>query len=945
MLNFRKQVVKWQGVVAIAATTTIVTIAGSTLGLFQLLEWATIDQFFRFRPAEPIDQRIVIVAINESDIKYAGTWPISDRLLAQLLNKIKQQQPRAIGLDLYRDLPLEPGHQELVKLMESTPNLIGIEKVVGNAVAPPPTLKKSNQVAASDLVLDADGKVRRALMSVGPQFREGLGVRIALDYLKPQKVELRMIDAKHQKIGLGKATFTPLTGEEGGYIAPGSKGGYQILVNYRGSIESFLVISMADVLEGKIPEGLMRDRAVFVGVVADSLKDIFRTPYSSSLLSAPQLTPGVAIHANITSQILSAALQGRPLLRVWNQQANWVWIALWSFSGAAGSWTLLASSYLKKNNFSTVTILYILVAGAGLMGISFIAFLCGWVIPVFSPLLALTVSAILTTNHHNYWQLKTANQKLQTANSDLETANNQLEEYSRNLELKVTERTQELEAAKVAADFANHAKSEFLANMSHELRTPLNGILGYAQILERSQALASKELEGIRIIHQCGDHLLTLINDILDLSKIEARKLDLYPTELRFHNFLISVAEICRIKAVQKSIDFSPPKVSELPLKIYADEKRLRQVLINLIGNAIKFTDSGGVSFKVEILSKSECSLEDNNLWTTETENNQFCAAKIRFSIEDTGIGMTSEQLNKIFLPFEQVGDKSRMATGTGLGLAISQRIVNLMGSQLEVVSQFGEGSIFWFDVELPVNFTLPEATSISPSTSKIIGIQGKSPTILVVDDSFEARHIITSVLSSIGFSVIEAADGQAGLKAAKNSNIDLIVADLNMPIMDGWEMLRYIRSDTQLKQVPVVICSANIFEETQRQSFEIGANEFLSKPIEIDLLLEVLRKHLNLEWLWEETSTELVQKTMPTPAKLEELTAKAVLPHTALEKLYDFALKGNIKAIKLICDELEGADKTYAPIIDELRQLADNFAVKKLQILIEKLVDNYHKT
>ncbi|HLO52353.1 MAG TPA: CHASE2 domain-containing protein [Kamptonema sp.] len=940
-LDFRKRVGKWRGVVAIAATTTIVTIAGSTLGFFQLLEWATIDQFFRVRPAEPKDERIVIVAINESDIKYAGTWPISDRLLAKLLNKIKEQQPRAIGLDLYRDLPLEPGHQELLKVMESTPKLIGIEKVVGTPVAPPPVLSKARQVAASDLVLDADGKVRRALKSVGPQFREGLGVRIALEYLKAEKVELRMVEAKHQKIGLGKATFTPLTGEEGGYIAPGSKGGYQILINYRGSMDSFPTISMADVLEDRIPQGLMRDRAVFIGVVADSLKDIFRTPYSSSLLSAPQLTPGVAIHANIASQILSAAVQGRPLLHVWNQQANWLWITLWSFTGAGGVWALLASNSLKKNNFSTITILYILAGGSCIVSICFLAFLGGWVIPAFSPLLALTISAILTTNHYNHWQLKGANEQLQAANKDLGIANNQLEEYSRNLELKVAERTQELEAAKVAADSANHAKSEFLANMSHELRTPLNGILGYAQILERSQLLSAKELEGIRIIHQCGDHLLTLINDILDLSKIEARKLDLYPTEFNFHNFIIGVAEICRIKAFQKSIDFTPPKISGLPLKIRGDEKRLRQVLINLLGNAIKFTDSGGVSFKVEIIDKNIDLLQDDKIGTTQLKQHSFSPAKIRFSIEDTGIGMTSEQLEKIFLPFEQVGEKSRMATGTGLGLAISQKIVNLMESQLEVASQLGEGSIFWFDVEVPVNFTLLEATSISLSTNKIVGIKGKKPTILVVDDSFEARSIVTSVLSSIGFSITEAANGEEGLNAAKTSEIDLIVSDLNMPIMDGWEMIRHIRSDPQLKQLPVAICSANVFEETQRQSLEAGANDFLPKPIEINVLLEVLRKHLNLEWVREEKSTELGEQKMPIAAHLEDITAQVTLPSPALEKLYDLALKGNIKAIKLICDELEREDASYTPIITELRQLADSFAVKKLQILIEKLVRN----
>ena len=219
------------------------------------------------------------------------------------------------------------------------------------------------------------------------------------------------------------------------------------------------------------------------------------------------------------------------------------------------------------------------------------------------------------------------------------------------------------------------------------------------------------------------------------------------------------------------------------------------------------------------------------------------------------------------------------------------------------------------------------------------MGIQGKKPTILVVDDNLEARSIVTSFLASIGVDIAEAANGQEGLNAAKNSRIDLIVSDLNMPMMDGWEMIRHIRSDPQLKELPVAICSANVFEETQRRSFEVGANEFLAKPIEIDLLLEVLRKHLNLEWIMEENSTELRKQTLPKAAYSKELGATVILPQTTLDQLYDLALKGNIKAIKLMCDELEHQDSTYAPVIAELRELAESFAVNQIQKLIEKMM------
>jgi len=268
---------------------------------------------------------------------------------------------------------------------------------------------------------------------------------------------------------------------------------------------------------------------------------------------------------------------------------------------------------------------------------------------------------------------------------------NKLERTNEQLEIRVEERTVELKEAKINADAANKAKSEFLANMSHELRTPLNGILGYAQILQGSKNMTEKEHKGIGIIDQCASHLITLINDILDLSKIEDQKMELHPEPFHFSSFLEGVADICRIKAEQKNINFNYKFDHNLPIGVESDEKRLRQVLINLLGNAIKFTNSGEVNFEV--------SLVDNQ----ETEVNQHQKYYIvRFKIIDTGVGMTEAQLEKIFLPFEQVGNIQKQSEGTGLGLTISQQIVGLMGSVLEVESFSGKGSRFWFDVEIP---------------------------------------------------------------------------------------------------------------------------------------------------------------------------------------------------------------------------------------------------
>ncbi len=277
---------------------------------------------------------------------------------------------------------------------------------------------------------------------------------------------------------------------------------------------------------------------------------------------------------------------------------------------------------------------------------------------------------------------------LQQAQVEVLQSQTMLRQANEELEIRVEQRTAELKEAKTTADAANTAKSEFLANMSHELRTPLNGILGYAQILLRDKQTTSKQKDGISIIYECGNHLLTLINDILDISKIEARKIELQLKALHFPSFLQGVVEISRIRAEQKGLDFIHLFDPTLPEGIITEDKRLRQVLINLLGNAVKFTDRGAVTFKVKVI--------DNG-----TE--QLPVIKIKFVIEDTGVGISPEEIDKIFLPFEQVGENKRKSEGTGLGLAISNQIVNIMGSSIQVKSQLGIGSVFSFEVNLPL--------------------------------------------------------------------------------------------------------------------------------------------------------------------------------------------------------------------------------------------------
>ncbi|ACC84619.1 hybrid sensor histidine kinase/response regulator [Nostoc punctiforme] len=466
----------------------------------------------------------------------------------------------------------------------------------------------------------------------------------------------------------------------------------------------------------------------------------------------------------------------------------------------------------------------------------------------------------------------------------------------------------ELKKSKAAADTANHAKSEFLANMSHELRTPLNGILGCAQILLRSPALPKQELYHVNIIEQCGSHLLTLINDILDLSKIEAKKLELYPDDVHFPSFLQGIVEICHIRAKQKGILFVYKPGINLPTGIHVDVKRLRQVLLNLLGNAIKFTDEGQVTFNIEVIDRAP-----NDV--------QIIKHRLRFTVEDTGIGITPVELSQIFLPFEQVGEKKRQAEGTGLGLAITRQLVQMMGSDIHVHSQIGQGSSFLFELEIP------EATdwvqsAIATSEKQIIGFEGGPYTILMVDDRWENRTVITNLLQPLGFNVVEASNGKEGLEKAIALKPNLIVTDLLMPEMDGFELIKHLRHTPEIQDVLIIVSSASVFEADRNRSLQAGGNAFLSKPIQVDELLHQLEQYLNLVWIYKQSQPDGEKAKDGTTA-----TAQLILPSPqVLQELVILASRGNFNGIIKWADQLEETDTTFAPFANELRQLARQF-------------------
>ncbi len=498
------------------------------------------------------------------------------------------------------------------------------------------------------------------------------------------------------------------------------------------------------------------------------------------------------------------------------------------------------------------------------------------------------------------------------AESNLNSALQELSQTNEQLEQRVEARTRDLELSKTAADQANQAKSDFLANMSHELRTPLNGILGYAQILGRTQTLSDKDRNGVNVIYQCGSHLLTLINDILDLSKIEARKLDLATAALHLPSLLQSVVEMCKIKADQKGIEFVYQPSSRLPEGVEADEKRLRQVLINLLGNAIKFTEQGAVTLRIDVLALDETQ------------------ASLLFQIVDTGVGIAEADRGKLFQVFEQVGDQKKQSEGTGLGLAISQRIVQLMGGHIQLKSQIGVGSEFFFTVKLPLAENWAEQQGSVAEGDRITGYEGDRRRILVVDDRWENRAVVQNLLEPLGFTIIEAENGKAGITQLRTTKPDLVITDLVMPVMDGFEFLNHVRGTEDLKSTRILVSSASVSQLDQQMALDAGGDDFLVKPVDARSLFQLISTHLDLTWIYEPQEEP--------PSQLAARPTELVLPPRAtLEKLLAIAQKSQLKALRAQLKQLTKANRLYKPFARPILEMVSQFMTEEIEELLKQ--------
>ena len=471
-------------------------------------------------------------------------------------------------------------------------------------------------------------------------------------------------------------------------------------------------------------------------------------------------------------------------------------------------------------------------------------------------------------------------------------------DYSQTLEQKVQTRTVELRKAKESAEVANKAKSAFLANMSHELRTPLNAILGYAQIMQRDDEATPSQIKNLAIINRSGEHLLALINEVLDLSKIEAGKTDFNSNDFDLHGLLDTTRQILQLKAQTKGLKLLLEFHPNTPRYIHTDERKLRQVLINLLNNAIKFTDQGSVTIRVR----------------PDSEN----IYRLIFEIEDTGAGIAEDELDSLFEAFSQTETGRQSGEGTGLGLPISRKFVQMMKGDLKASSRLGEGTVFSFDI-----LTEPaKAELLDRQYTRIIGLESdRAYRILVVDDCQNNRLVVMQLLESIGFEVKEAVNGKEAIAVWQDWQPHLIFMDVQMPMVNGYEATLHIKQ--QQKDTIVIALTAG-FQDGDRYSVKLDSicDDIITKPFQVDALLGKLEEHLQVRYTYEKSDTEGIDSTHInslavelTPENLEMMT------YEWLDKIHQAALMADYEVLQELITQIDDDYREVAMTLDSWLQ------------------------